>query len=118
MRFQASHRFARIAPRKVKLVMDQVRGLGINEALETLKISRRRAARMVDKVLRSALANAEFIIAEKNLDLDVANLVVADARSNEGPKLKRWLTRARGMATPIWRRMSHLHVALSPREEE
>jgi large subunit ribosomal protein L22 len=112
--FSAHYRFARMAGTKVRLVADQVRGLPINRALETLKFSKKRGAAMLNKVMKSALANAEYQISEQKLDMEVDNLYVADVQADEGPTLKRWMTRSRGMAYPILRRMCHIHVTLRP----
>ena len=116
--FQAHHRFARIAGTKVRLVADQVRGLPISRALETLKFSKKRGGMMLNKVLKSALANAEYQISEHKLDLDVDDLFVATVMVDEGPTLKRWMTRSRGMAYPILRRYCHIHAMLAPKGAE
>ncbi|RME72673.1 MAG: 50S ribosomal protein L22 [Planctomycetota bacterium] len=113
-RFRASHRWARSSPRKVRLVADQIRGLGINDALEQLQFSTRRAARLLEKVVRSALANAEYVISENRIDLDIDDLVVGEVRVDDGPTIKRWRPRARGMAYPILKRSCHISVALVP----
>ncbi len=116
--FSACHRFARIGPKKVGLVAEAIRGLPVSRALEQLKFSKKRGAKMLDKVVRSALANAEYQISERKLDLDIDGLVVAESYANEGPRLKRWMTRSRGMAYPIWRPMCHIHVTLKARGGE
>lgn len=116
-RFEAHHRWARMSSHKVRLVADQVRGLPINRALEQLQFSNRRASALLDKVVRSALANAEYQVSERKLDLDVDKLYVADVQIGEGPYLKRWMTRARGMAYPILKHSCHISVALEPRPE-
>ncbi len=116
--FESTHRWARMCGTKVRLVADQIRGLPINRALEVLKFSKKRGAYLLNKVVRSALANAEYQISDKKLDLDVDALFVKDAHVDEGPQLKRWMTRARGMAYPILRKTCHIHVGLSPSKEE
>jgi large subunit ribosomal protein L22 len=116
--FPAHHRFARMAGTKVRLVADQIRGLPINKALETLKFSKKRGAAMLNKVVKSALANAEYQISELKLEIEVDNLYVADVHADEGPTLKRWMTRSRGMAYPILRRMCHIHVTLKAKPGE
>jgi large subunit ribosomal protein L22 len=113
--FSAAHRFARIAATKVRLVADQVRGLSISKALETLKFSKKRGGAMLKKVIESALANAQAQISERKLDIDIDDLYVAHVRADKGPMLKRWMTRARGMAYPILRRYCHIHATLRPR---
>jgi large subunit ribosomal protein L22 len=113
--FEATHRWARIGAEKVRLVADQVRGLPINRALEVLKFTKKRGGYLLGKVVKSALANAEYQISEQKLDLDLDSLYVADVRADEGPTMKRWMTRARGMAYPILRRFCHIHATLAPK---
>ena len=114
MRFKASHRFARISPFKVRPVADLVRGLPVNGALTNLQTAHQRGAGLIRKVIQAALAGARQSIAEKKLDLDANDLVVAEARVDEGPTIKRWRPRARGMATHIRKRTCHIHVVLRP----
>ncbi len=114
MDFKAAHRFARISPFKVRPVTDRVRGREVNEALVGLSTIRRRGAGMVKKVIESALAGARQAIAEKRLDLDANDLVVAEARVDEGPTMKRWRPRARGMASPRMKRTCHIRIVLKP----
>ena len=114
MDFRAKHRYARIAPRKVRPVIDLVRGRPVNTALVNLKSTGRRGAPMIRKVIESALAGARQAIAEKKLDLDANDLLVAEARVDEGPRLKRWKPRARGMAAPMQKRTCHIVVVLRP----
>jgi len=109
---RAKARFVRIAPRKARLVADQVRGLPVPEARSLLEFSPRGAARDLAKLIDSAAANAE-----SNHDLIADELRVADIRVDEGPTLKRWRPRARGRATRIDKRTSHLSVALTPTED-
>lgn len=106
--YTAKHRFARISQRKVKYLADIVRGKRADIALNLLKYQPQRGARMLEKVIRSALANAEDRRAA-----NVDQLVVRDARIDVGPMFKRIRPRARGMAFMIKRRMSHISVALS-----
>jgi large subunit ribosomal protein L22 len=107
MAFTASHRFARISPRKVRLMADIVRGKLADEALELLRYQPQRGARMLEKVIRSALANAEDQRAQ-----NINTLVLTDVRVDGGPMFKRMMPRARGMASVIKRRMSHIRVSL------
>ena len=109
---RASARYLRTSPRKVRLVADQVRGLPITDARALLEFSPRSAARDVAKLIDSAAANAE-----NNHDLVSDEMRIAEIRVDEGPKLRRWRPRARGRATKIDKRTSHLSVALSPLEE-
>lgn len=107
MAYSAIHRFARISPRKVRGVADLIRGKYADEALNVLRHQPQRGARLLEKVLRSALANAEDRRAP-----DVSGLVVVDVRVDEGPRFKRLRPRARGMATIIKKRMAHIRVEL------
>lgn len=107
MAFTATHRFARISAQKVRPLADLVRGKFADEALDILKFQPQRGARMLEKVIRSALGNAEHQQA-----VGVDDLVVVDARIDEGPMFKRIRPRARGMAFSIKRRMSHIKISL------
>jgi ribosomal protein L22 len=109
---RARARFLRVAPRKARLVADQVRGLPVEEARSQLAFSTRGAARDIAKLIDSAAANAEA-----NHDLVADELLVADIRVDEGPVLRRWRARARGRATRVEKRTSHVSVALTPSEE-
>ena len=106
MEFRAKHRYARISPTKVRLVVDLIKGLSADEALEVLSFTHKRAAAFLIKVLKSAIANA-------GLDVDVDDLWIRDCRANEGPRLKRWRPRDRGMAVPILKRTCHIELVLT-----
>jgi len=105
--YTASHRFARISVRKVRPLLDLIRGKYADDALDVLKYMPHRGARLVEKVLRSAMANAEDRGVKR-----VGDLVVVDARGEGGPMFKRLMPRARGMAYLIRRRSSHIIVGL------
>jgi ribosomal protein L22 len=107
----ASARFVRIAPRKARLVADQVRGLPLEEALPLLRFSTRGAAQDIRKLLESAAANAET-----NHDLVADDLLIKDIHVDEGPTLRRYRPRALGRATRINKRTSHIAVALTPED--
>lgn len=107
MAYSARHRFARIAATKVRPFTDLIRGRQAGEALELLKYVPNRGARMLEKVLKSAMANAEDLGA-RNVD----RMKVVDARANNGPMFKRIMPRARGMAYLIRRRFAHIEVAI------
>jgi ribosomal protein L22 len=109
---RAKARFLRVAPRKARLVADQVRGMPVEEARSQLQFSTRGAARDIAKLIDSAAANAEA-----NHDLVADELRVADIRVDEGPVLRRWRARARGRATRVEKRTSHVSVALTPSED-
>lgn len=108
MTVNAKLRFARIAPRKARLVADTIRGLPVGIAEARLKVLTPRAAPMLLKLLNSAVANARH-----NLALDPKNLVVSQVLVNEGPRLKRTLPRARGSADRILKRTSHMEIILA-----
>ncbi len=110
---QASHRFAKISPRKVRPLANLIRGKKVDEALSILRYQPQRSARMLEKVLKSAMGNAE-----DRREQRLARLVVVDARVNEAPMFKRVRPRARGMAFMIRKRMSHIHVAVEAPAEE
>jgi large subunit ribosomal protein L22 len=107
MPYNASHRFARIAATKVRPFADLIRGRAAGEALELLRYEPNRGARMIEKVLKSAMANAESEGA-RNID----RMKVVDARADNGPMFKRIFPRARGTAYLIRRRFAHIKVAL------
>lgn len=109
---RATARYVRIAPRKARLVIDQIRNKPVDKALEILQFSKRAAATDVAKVVRSAVANAE-----NNNGLRADNLVVARAYVDEGPTLKRFRPRAKGSASRINKRTSHITVVVAPRKE-
>jgi large subunit ribosomal protein L22 len=106
---RASSRYVRVAPRKARLVADQVRGLHIDKARALLQFSPRGAAHDIRKLIDSAASNAE-----NNHDLIADEMRVAEITVDEGPTLKRYRPRALGRATPIHKRTSHISVALSP----
>ncbi|MET3574352.1 50S ribosomal protein L22 [Bhargavaea ullalensis] len=109
---KAIARTVRIAPRKVRLVVDLIRGKQIGEAVAILKLTPKAASPVVEKVLKSAVANAEH-----NYDLDINNLVVSEVFVDEGPTLKRFRPRAQGRASKINKRTSHITVVVSEKKE-
>ncbi|HEY5052727.1 MAG TPA: 50S ribosomal protein L22 [Solirubrobacterales bacterium] len=109
---RASARYVRIAPRKVRLIADQVRGMQIEKARALLQFSPRGAAEDIHKLINSAASNAE-----NNHNLIADEMRVAEITVDEGPTLKRFRPRALGRATPIHKRTSHIAVALSPEED-
>src|SRR5215475_6773821 len=108
VQYKASHRFARISVRKLRPLLDLVRGKYADDAVDILKFMPHRGARMIEKVLKSAMANAE----DKGIR-NVGDLVVVDAHGDGGPMFKRLMPRARGMAYMIRRRSAHITVVLS-----
>ena len=105
---KATAKTVRIPARKARLVIDLIRGKSVAEALGILKFTPRSGAFLVEKVLKSAIANAE-----NNFDLDVEDLYVSEAYANEGPTLKRFRPRAKGSAYPMNKRISHIVVVVS-----
>jgi large subunit ribosomal protein L22 len=99
---------ARISAQKMRLVADQIRGLPVDSAINVLTFSNKKAARIIKKVLESAIANAEH-----NDAADVDELTVSEIMVDEGPTMKRWRPRARGRANKIFKRMSHVTVAVA-----
>ena len=110
---RASARFVRTAPRKVRLVADQIRGKEVEEALALLRFSPRGASVKLLKLIESAAANAE-----NNHDLDPEEMVIAEVTVDEGPTMHRFRARARGRASKIEKRTCHINVALTPRLED
>lgn len=114
----AIQRTARQSPYKMRLVIDQIRGKDVNEALGLLKFSKKHAAKQIAKVLNSAVANAEFKSREGSEPVDVDTLYISHAIVNEGPALRRFMPAAQGRATPIRKRTSHVEIFLDAREEK
>ncbi len=106
----AKHNFARISPQKARLVADQIRGKSVDQALEILTFSNKKAAELVKKVLESAIANAEH-----NEGADIDDLNVAKIFVDEGPIMKRIMPRAKGRADRILKRSSHITVVVADR---
>ncbi len=117
MAFQASHKFARVSPRKVRPLADMVRGKFADEALDILRYQPQRGARLLEKVINSALGSAQDPDQTRGKSIDVDNLIVAEARVDGGPMFKRIRPRARGMAFMIKKRMSHIHITLADIDE-
>lgn len=105
---KAVARYVRIAPRKARLVIDLIRGKSVGEALAILKFTPRAASPIIEKVLKSAVANAEH-----NYDLNSENLIVSKALVDEGPTMKRFRPRAQGRASRINKRTSHITLVVS-----
>jgi large subunit ribosomal protein L22 len=99
----------------MRLVIDQIRGKGVNEALALLQFSKKHAAKQIEKVLHSAVANAQHLARTANESVDVDTLFVKHAVINEGPKLKRFTPAAMGRATPIIKRTSHVDIIVAER---
>ncbi len=113
MPYEAKHRFARIAPRKARLIMDLIRGRNVDDAINMLHFSKQRASGMIEKVIRSAVANANEQAAAPSRN----TLYVAKAWVDPGPVIKRFQPKDRGKAYPINKRTSHLVVTIDEREQ-
>lgn len=107
MAYRATHRFADISATKVRRIATMIRLLPAEQALDVLRYLPHRGARMLEKCLKSAIANAQEQGAR-----EVENMVVVEARVDEGPRMKRIQPHARGMAFMILKRLSHIHVAI------
>lgn len=107
MGYKASHRFAKIAPTKIRRIADLIRKQSVQQALESLQFLPNKGARMLEKVLRSAVANAEDKGARR-----IEDMRVTEARIDEGPRMKRFQPHARGTAFGILKRFSHIHVEI------
>ena len=107
METKAAARYIRVSPRKIRLVMDQVRGMQVEKALNQLSFAPQKGARILKKLIDSAVANAE-----QNANVDVDSLYIKQIYADQGPTLKRWRPRAQGRATRIRKRTSHLTIIL------
>src|ERR1043165_1018303 len=115
MEFRAQARFMRVSPQKARLVLDLIKGRRVEDALNTLMFTKKRVAPTIEKLLRSALENANYFSTEKGTDIDVDNLYVKRAVANDGPRMKRIRPAPMGRAYRYVRRISHLEVALAER---
>ncbi|WP_446741836.1 50S ribosomal protein L22 [Silvibacterium acidisoli] len=116
--FKAQARFQRVSPQKARLVLDLIKGRSVEEALNTVAFTKKAVAPMVEKVLRSALQNANYLSQEQGLDVDVDNLYVKTALANEGPRMKRIRPAPMGRAYRYQRRLAHIIVALAERNQD
>jgi len=114
--FRAEARFQRTSPQKAKLVLDMIKGLSVENALNTLMFTKKRIAPVVEKALRSAIQNANYLSQEQGFDLDVDRLVVKQAVANEGPRMKRIRPAPMGRAFRYQRRLAHIIVTVAERK--
>jgi large subunit ribosomal protein L22 len=112
MEFRSEARFVRLSPQKARLVLDLIKGRQVEDALNTLAFTKKGAAPVIHKVLRSALENANYLSQEKGLDVDVDRLMVLRAVANDGPRMKRIRPAPMGRAFRYQRRMAHLEIVL------
>ena len=113
MELEVSYRYAKIAPRKARLVMDLVRGASVDDALNTLRLTRKRASTMIAKLLKSAVATAA-----ERFDSEPEDLRISKAWVDPGPMRKGWFARPRGMAARMRYRTSHIHLVVSAPEDK
>ena len=111
--FRAEAKFQRTSPQKAKLVLDMIKGLRVEQAINTIHFSTKRMAPVVEKVLQSAIANASYLSDEQGLDVDVDNLYVHTAVANEGPRMKRIRPAPMGRAFRYQRRLCHIIVTVA-----
>ena len=114
--FRAQARFQRVSPQKARLVLELIKGRGVEEALNTVAFTKKSVAPMVEKVLRSALQNANYLSQEQGLDVDVDNLYVRTAVANEGPRMKRIRPAPMGRAFRYQRRLAHIIVTVAEKK--
>ena len=115
MEFRAEMRYLRVSPQKARLVLDLIKGRKVEDARNTLLYTKKRVAAHVGKLLQSALDNANFLSAEKNLDVDIDNLYVKSAIANDGPRMKRIRPAPQGRAFRYQRRIAHIELVLADR---
>ena len=108
MEVRAVSKYVRISPQKVRKVVDDIKGKPVESGLQKLKFMPQKAANILEKIIRSAVANAE-----QTADIDVDMLVIRNITADQGPSLKRWKARARGRGTRILKRTSHITVILA-----
>jgi len=114
--YRAEARFQRVSPQKVRLVLDLIKGRGVQEALDTTAFTKKRIAPAVHKLLTSAVDNAKYVAGEEGLDLDVDNLYVKRAQANDGPRMKRIRPAPMGRAYGYQRRLTHIVLSVAERE--
>jgi large subunit ribosomal protein L22 len=118
MEFRAEKRYLRVSPQKARLVLNLIKGRRVEEARNTLLFTKKRVAAHVGKLLQSALDNANFLSAEKNLDVELDNLYVKSAIANDGPRMKRIRPAPQGRAFRYQRRISHIELILAERGKD
>jgi large subunit ribosomal protein L22 len=115
MEFRAEARYIRVSPQKARLVLDTIKGRRVEDAMNTLAFTNKGVAPDIQKVLRSAVENANYLSTEKGIDVDVDNLFVKRAVANEGPRMKRIRPAPMGRAYRYQRRLAHIEIALEER---
>ena len=115
MEFRAQARFMRVSPQKARLVLDLIKGRRVEDALNTLTFTKKRVAATIEKLLRSALENANYLSSEKGVEVDVDKLYIKHAVANDGPRMKRIRPAPMGRAYRYVRRIAHIEIALAER---
>ena len=113
--FRAEAKFQRVSPQKARLVLELIKGRRVGEALETVAFTKKGVAPLVEKVLRAAIQNANYLSQERDLDVDVDNLYVRTALANGGPRMKRIRPAPMGRAFRYQRRMAHIVISVAER---
>src|SRR5438309_8853549 len=113
MEFRAQARFMRVSPQKARLVLNLIKGRKVEDALNTLAFTKKRVAATVEKLLRSAVENANYLSSEKNIDVDADKLYVKQAVANDGPRMKRIRPAPMGRAYRYVRRIAHIELVLA-----
>ena len=114
--YRAEARFQRVSPQKARLVLDLIKGRGVQEALETAQFTKKRIAPVIHKLLTSAVDNAKYVAGERGIDLDVDNLYVKLALANDGPRMKRIRPAPMGRAFRYQRRLAHIIVTVAEKK--
>ena len=114
--YRAEARFQRVSPQKARLVLDLIKGRGVQEALDTAAFTKKRIAPVVHKLLTSAIDNAKYVAGEQGIDLDVDSLYVKNAIANDGPRMKRIRPAPMGRAYRYQRRLTHIVVAVAEKK--
>ena len=114
--FRAEAKFQRVSPQKARLVLELIKGRRVADALDTVAFTKKGVAPLVEKVLRAAIHNANYLSQERDLDVDVDNLYVKTALANEGPRMKRIRPAPMGRAFRYQRRMSHIVISVAERK--
>src|SRR5205085_4155083 len=118
MEFRAQTRFVRVSPQKARLVLELIKGRRVEDALNTLAFTKKRVAAKVEKLLRSAVQNANYLSGEKNIEVDLDNLYVKRAVANDGPRMKRIRPAPMGRAYRYVRRIAHIELVLAERNKD
>jgi large subunit ribosomal protein L22 len=113
--YRAEARFQRVSPQKARLVLDLIKGRGVEEALNTAAFTKKRIAPVIHKLLTSAVDNAKYVAGEQGIDLDVDNLYVKQALANDGPRMKRIRPAPMGRAYRYQRRLTHIILSVAER---